>query len=422
MENLASKMREYLPEDLLAFLHIAAGVAVAGGQSLYLVGGAVRDILLGHRPRLDFDLVLEGNAPTLARQLAKASGDKVLVYRRFGTAKFQRGELSIDLVTARSETYSRPGALPEVKPGTIRDDLLRRDFSINAIAIDLNPASFGQLFDPHGGRSDLERGLIRILHEESFIDDATRILRALRYEQRLGFKLEQNTERLLRQNTLMLNTISGDRIRHELELMLKEECPEKVLERAEKLGVLQALHPSLQGNGWLRQKFQEARQKAMLDPAFCLLLLVYPLAEEDSECLLTRLNITGELGRKMRQVLKLKRDLPSLNDPALLPSDAYRLLKRYPPEVIAACALAQDDSTSRSHLELYLSHLRYVKTSLDGEDLKKMGLLPGPRLGRVLEELREAKLNGKVSTREDEEALVGQWLKQNRGGQIEGAV
>lgn len=403
-------MREYLPGDLLAFLHIAAGVAMAGGQRLYLVGGAVRDLLL-ERPDLDFDLVVEGNAPTLARQLAKTSGDKVLVHRRFSTAKFQRGDLSIDLVTARSETYSRPGALPEVKSGTIGDDLLRRDFSINAMAIDLSPKSFGELFDPHRGRSDLERGLIRILHEKSFIDDATRILRALRYEQRLGFKLEQNTERLLRQNTHMLDTISGDRIRHELELILKEEYPEKVLERAERLGVLQALHPSLRGNGWLRQKFQEARQKAMLDPAFCLLLLVYPLTEEDSECLLTRLNITGGLGRKMRQVLKLKRDLPSMDDPTLLPSSAYRVLRSYPSEVIAACALASDDATIRSHLELYLSHLRYVKTSLDGEDLKKMGLPPGPLLGRVLEELREAKLDGRVSTREDEEALVRQWLK-----------
>ena len=406
-------MREHLPGELLAFLHIAAGVAEARGQRLYLVGGAVRDLLLGRRPRVDFDLVVEGNAPALARQLAKASGEKVLVHRRFGTAKFHRGNLSIDLVTARSETYSRPGALPQVKPGTIRDDLLRRDFSVNAMAIGLSPTSFGELFDPHGGRSDLERGLIRILHERSFIDDATRILRALRYEQRLGFRLEQNTERLLRQNTLMLDTISGDRIRHELELILKEEYPEKVLERAERLGVLQALHPSLRGNGWLEEKFREARQKAAPASALYLFLLIYHLSEQENERLIARLNIVGELARNMRQVLKLKRDLPSLADPAVLPSAAYRLLKHYPPQVIAACALASEAATIRAHLELYLSDWRYARSSLDGEDLKKMGVPPGPRLGRMLEELREAKLDGKVSTREDEEALVRQWLKQN---------
>lgn len=421
MKNLASKMRERLPEELLAFLRIAAGVTEARGQRLYLVGGAVRDLLL-ERPNLDFDLVVEGDAPTLARQLAKASGDRVVVYRQFGTAKFHRRDLSIDLVTARSETYSEPGSLPEVKPGTIRDDLLRRDFSINAMAIHLSPTSFGQLFDPHGGSSDLERGLIRILHERSFIDDATRILRALRYEQRLGFRLEQNTERLLRQNASMLDTISGDRIRHELELILKEEYPEQILKRAERLGVLQAVHPSLRGNGWLAGRFQQARQKAIPDPALYLFLLIYHLSEEENEGLIARLNIVGELGRNMRQVLKLKRDLLTRADPALLPSAFYRVLKHYPPQVIAACALASDDTAIRSQLELYLSDWRYVKPSLDGEDLKKMGVPPGPRLGRMLEELREAKLDGKVSTREHEEALVGQWLKQGSGGEIGGTM
>jgi len=415
-------MREYLPQELLDFLHIAAGVANARGQRLYLVGGAVRDLLLQRRPRLDFDLVVEGDAPTLARQLAKASGEEVVVHRRFGTAKFHCGDVSIDLVTARSETYPRPGALPEVRPGTIGDDLLRRDFSINAMAIDLSPATFGQLLDPHGGRSDLERGLIRILHDRSFIDDATRILRALRYEQRLCFKLEPNTERLLRQNASMLDTISGDRIRHELELIFREEYPERILERAEGLGVLQALHPSLRGSGWLAGRFQKARQKGISDPALYLLLLIYHLSEEENERLIARLNIVGELGRNMRQVLRLKRDLSALADPAVLPSATYRLLKHYPPQAIAACALASEAATIRSHLELYLGRLRYVKLSLDGEDLKKMGVTPGPRLGRMLEELRLAKLDGKVSTKGEEEALVRRWLRQKGGKEIGAAM
>ena len=389
---------------------------------MYLVGGAVRDLLLSRRPLVDFDLVVEGDAPTLARQLAKASGERVVVHRRFGTAKCYRGDLSIDLVTARSETYPSPGALPEVKPGTIRDDLSRRDFSINAMAIDLSPASFGQLLDPHGGRSDLKRGLIRILHDRSFIDDATRILRALRYEQRLGFKLEPNTEQLLRQNTSMLDTISGDRIRHELELIFKEEYPERILERAEGLGVLQALHPCLRGNGWLADRFEQARQKAISEPSLYLLLLIYHLSQEENERLIARLNIAGELGRNMRQLLKLKEDLTALADPSLPPSAIYRVLKDYPPRVITACALASEAPLVRSRLELYLDHLRYTKPSLAGEDLKKMGVAPGPRLGRMLEELRRAKLDGEVSTREEEAALVRQWLKKNEGGEIGGAM
>lgn len=405
-------MQDRLPQELLAFLHIAGEVAEAQGQGVYLVGGAVRDLLLG-RPNLDFDLVVEGDAPALARQLAKASGDKVVVHRQFGTAKLHQGRLSIDLVTARSETYSRPGALPTVQPGTIFDDLLRRDFSINAMAIDLRPTSFGEPVDPHQGKSDLERGLIRTLHERSFIDDATRILRALRYERRLGFQLEQNTERLLRQNAPMLDTISGDRIRHELELILKEEYPERILERSERLGVLQALHPSLRGNGWLAEKFREARQKATPDLALYLLLLIYALSDEDIERLINRLSIVGQLGRHMRLVPALKGDLPALADLALPPSTTYRVLKHYPPQVITACALASDATTVRSRLNLYLSSLRYVKPCLDGEDLRGLGVSPGPRLGRILGELREARLDGKVSTREEEESLVRQWLKQN---------
>ena len=404
-------MEERLPQKLLSFLRLAGEVAQAQGQKLYLVGGVVRDLILG-RPNLDFDLVVEGDAPRLARQLARASGEKVVVHRQFGTAKFHRGDLSIDLVTARSETYSRPGALPEVQPGTINDDLFRRDFSVNAMAIALSLASFGELVDPYRGRVDLEQRLIRILHQRSFIDDATRILRALRYEQRLDFQLEEATERLLREQKSMLDTISGDRLRHELELILKEEQPERILYRAEILGVLQELHPSLKGNGWLTERFHQARRISPPDPALYLSLLLYRLTEEENERLLARLNIVGELGRNLRQVLRLKAELPSLADPDLPRSGIYRSLKPYSPMAVTACSLASDSGIIRSHLELYLSDLRYVKSSLDGEHLKSMGVAPGPRLGRMLEALLEAKLDERVSTREEEEALVRQWLEE----------
>jgi tRNA nucleotidyltransferase (CCA-adding enzyme) len=410
MENLASRMERDLPRDFLAFLRLAGEVAQARRQSLFLVGGVVRDLLLG-RPNLDFDLVVEGDAPRLARQLAKASGEKVLTHPRFGTAKFSRGDFSIDLVTARSETYPRAGALPEVKPGTIGDDLARRDFSINTMAVNLIPASFGQLFDPHEGRSDLEQKLIRILHPGSFIDDATRILRALRYEQRLGFKLEEKTEKLLRQHKSMLNTISGDRIRHEVELILEEEKPERILHRAEELGVLQELHPSLKGNGWLAERFHHVRQLAILpSSSLYLSLLLYHLTEEELERFIARLNIVGGRARILRQMMWLKAELPALAVPDLSRSGIYRLLRRYSPQAITACALASDLPAICSRLELYLTDLRYVKLSLDGEDLKEMGVTPGPRLGRMLGALLEAKLDNRVSTREEEEALVRQWI------------
>jgi tRNA nucleotidyltransferase (CCA-adding enzyme) len=298
-----------------------------------------------------------------------------------------------------------------VQPGTIKDDLLRRDFSINAMAIDLSPASFGQLLDPHSGWSDLEQKRnVRILYERSFIDDATRILRAIRYEKRLGLTLEQNTERLLREHISMLDTISGDRIRHELELILKEDIPEQILERAEVLGVLQQLHPSLRGKGWLAERFREARQKATADPALYLLLLVYHLSEDEIERFIGRITIVGELERNMRQMPRIKRSLPSLANNALPPSEIYRLLKRYYPKTIAACSLASDSPIIRSNLERYLDHIRYVKPLTDGEDLKRLGVKPGPHMGRMLKTLREARLDGQVITKENEEALVRQLM------------
>lgn len=419
MENLDFEMRRCLPAELIAFLHIAGEKAGAQEQKLYLIGGAVRDLLL-HRPILDLDLVVEGDAPYLARQLAKSDrmgeekgkGEgRVTVHRQFGTAKFRRGGLNIDVITARSEIYSQPGALPTVQPGTIQDDLLRRDFSINAMAIDLSPASFGQLLDPHGGWNDLEQKRnVRILYERSFIDDATRILRAIRYEKRLSLTLEKNTERLLREHISMLDTISGDRIRHELELILEEDTPEQILERAEVLGVLQQLHPSLRGNGWVAERFREAREKAIADSALYLLLLTCHLSEADIEHLIARLKIVGELGRNMRQVPRLTEVLPSLDDNALPPSGIYRLLKRYHHKTIAACSLASNSPIIRSNLERYLNHICYVKPLMDGEDLKNMGVKPGPRLGSMLETLREARLNGQVITKEDEEALVRQLM------------
>ena len=158
----------------------------------------------------------------------------------------------VDLATARSETYSHPGALPAVSPGSIADDLQRRDFTINAMAANLGPGRFGALVDPFSGEADLSRGLIRILHDRSFIDDATRMLRAVRYEQRFGFRLEESTGLLLRRDLSMLETISGDRIRHELELILKEDRPENALQRAQATGPASDGPSLAEVDGWLR--------------------------------------------------------------------------------------------------------------------------------------------------------------------------
>jgi len=409
---LTSELEKHFPAELVSLLRAAGDLAWSWGWNLYLVGGAVRDLFLA-RPNLDLDLVLEGDAIALARKLAEIRGGEVVAHPRFGTAKFRQERISLDLATARSESYPRPGALPVVTPGTIGEDLFRRDFSINTMAIHLDPIHFGALLDPYGGRGDLDRGLIRVLHEKSFSDDPTRMLRALRYEQRLGFHLEPNTEQLMRRDAAVMDEVSGERLWHELELILNEQCPEKVLSRADELGVLQKLHPALKGNGWLRNRFEQARKAsaaAKPSPALYLALLACRLSEEENEDLLARLRIRGEIAKVMRQTIKLKQVLSALASPRLAPSAIYHLVQRYSPESISAAALASDSRLVRQRLKLYLTELRHIKPALSGDDLQAMGISPGRKLGQVLRALHDAKLDGKVQTREQEEDLVRELL------------
>jgi len=412
ISNLSSEIEKQLPAELVDFMRRAGEVAASQGQSLYLVGGVVRDLLLG-RTNFDLDLVVEGDAINLAQQLAGITQGKIITHPRFHTAKLKWNKWSVDLATARSETYDKPGALPRVKPGSLANDLFRRDFTINTMAVELIPSRYGRLIDLYGGRDDLKHKLIRILHERSFIDDATRIWRSLRYEQRLDFKLEPDTLRLLERDIPMLDTISGDRIRHELELILKEEFPEKILCRTEELKVLPKLHPALKGDGWLAERFGQARQLSYPDlPSveLYIALLAYPLTGEESEELISRLRLPKSLAQTLRDTSSLKAKLESLADPELAPSSIYHLLHGYSQPAITANYLAADSSTARQHIQTFLSKLRYVKPSLTGNDLKKMGIAPGPQIKEILQRLHEARLDGKVTSKKGEERLVSGWL------------
>jgi tRNA nucleotidyltransferase (CCA-adding enzyme) len=405
--NLARQIEEYLPQHLLKLVQDISGQAANLGQRAYLVGGLVRDLLLGC-PSFDLDLVVEGDAVKLAQKAAETSQAKLLAHHRFGTAKLRYENFTLDLATARKETYARPGALPAVTPGTLKDDLVRRDFSINAMAISLAPNDYGELVDPYQGKNDLEHHLIRILHPGSFTDDATRILRGVCYEQRFDFEFEAQTARLLKRDIPMLDTISGDRIRHELEHIFEEDRPELVIERLGTLGVLHRINPSLKGDGWIAEKFDEARRlkKPAQLPSLYFCLLVYSFSEDEIEQFFTRLNIPAKLSRAMRDTLRLKTSLPLLDKPSLKPSEIYYLLREYEPLVIQANALATESTTIHRYLQLFLTKLRYVKTSLDGDELKKLGISAGPKMGKVLQLLHRAKLDGEVRTRADEEQLV----------------
>jgi len=272
------------------------------------------------------------------------------------------------------------------------------------------------LIDRHGGRDDLEHKLIRILHENSFPDDATRIWRGLRYEQRLDFQLEPTTLKLLKRDIPMLDTISGDRIRYELECILKEELPEKVLRRAEELGVLSKLSPTLKGNGWLAEKFEQARQLNSPNPppaGLYLAILVYPLTNEETERLISFIRLPKSLARTLRDTISLKAKLSSLANPELSPSSIYHLVHGYSPQAVTANSLACDSSIAHQHIQLFLDKLRYVKPVLTGNDLKRMGIPPGPRMKEILQRLHKARLDRQVTSKEDEERLVEGWFEKN---------
>ena len=405
--NLSRQIEEYLPQPLLEVVNEISRQADKPGQHLYIVGGVVRDLLLGY-PNFDLDLVVEGDALKLAQQVAPTSQAKFLAHKRFGTAKLKYNDFTLDLATARKETYARPGALPTVTPGTLTDDLIRRDFSINAMAISMSRGDYGELIDPYQGRSDLEHRLVRVLHSRSFTDDATRILRGVRYEQRFGFEFEAQTADLLKRDIHMLDTISGDRIRHELELILKEQRPELAIKQLAELGALARINPSLKGDSWIAEKFDRARRLKKLTqlPSLYFCLLIYSFNEKDIEQFLVHLHIPAKLSRAMRDTLHLKTRLPLLDRASLKPSQIYYLLREYEPVAIQANGIASESARIQRYLQLFLTKLRYVKTSVGGEELKQLGIPAGREMGKILELLHKAKLDGEVRTRAEEIKLA----------------
>jgi tRNA nucleotidyltransferase (CCA-adding enzyme) len=296
-----------------------------------------------------------------------------------------------------------------VRPGDICDDLLRRDFSVNAMAICINPVDFGLLTDLYGGRADLEAGLIRVMHDGSFEDDATRIMRAVRYEQRLGFKLERRTALLLRRDAGMLDTISSDRLKHEVLLWLAEPLPCSIVRRSDRLGVLQKLHPALKWDRPLQTAFRRA-----LKPGegadnthlyFC--LMAYQLDEDALYELLQRLNLLGsKYDLLSHQCLTVKDRLPQLDNPSIKNSEIFSLLKDVEAPAVQVNQLYAKTPAVRRNLRLYLRKLAHIKPSVTGSSLTQWGVKQGPLVGTILSKLLEAKLDGEVKTRAEEERLA----------------
>ena len=406
--NIADKIKDQLPAELVSFMLQAGKTAAAAGNILCLVGGVVRNLLLG-KSNLDIDLMVEGDAIALAQKLAVEAACNITVHKRFNTAKIDWHGWSIDIASARLESYAHPGALPDVKPGSIEDDLLRRDFTINAMAVDLSPQGFGRLIDLCSGQKDLEQGLIRVLHDKSFIDDSTRIWRGLRYEQRLDFRLESETLRLLKRDIDGLDGISGDRIRYELECILAEKQPEKVLLRAAELGLMAKLNPALEGNGWLAGVFLRARK---ISPpwkppiALYMTLLTYNLAEEEKEQFISYLRLPKTMAQSLIDCSIVKSRLPKLASDQLKKSGIYHLLHGYNSNALKANLIAADSEVARHNIQLYIDKLCNIKPQLTGNDLLEMSIPEGPQIKQILNKLLDARLDREARTLKDEEKLV----------------
>jgi len=439
-EEIGILLGHALSPETLALVHRISHTAAQMGYSIYFVGGLVRDLLL-NLPIVDIDIVVEGDAITLARQLRREYGGRVRSHSRFGTAKWlienasargllaelftasdeieqsgNAGQLpaSIDFVTARTEFYTHPTALPEVERSSIKQDLHRRDFTINTLAIQLDPDQFGKLLDFYGGESDLRQGLIRVLHSLSFIEDPTRILRAARLETRLGFKIELRTEQLIADAVPMLDRVSGDRVRHELVFIFREAEPERALCRLQELEVLGTISPGLVCDPWLQARFQRLRE-ASSDEAwpwddetrvFCYLaLLLYRLSPQQRQRCQKRLRLGREDVKSLGEVESIKTRVSQLEQ--VQPASAlFNMLEPFSAEALLVVWAAEKEMV-RQQIRRFQAELRDVRTLLDGRYIiERYGLRPSPLFGHLLDRLRAARLDGQVETREEEEALL----------------
>ncbi len=443
-EERVERLKRALPPAWWQLLQCVSDEAEARRLPLYLVGGGVRDLLLG-QPNHDFDFVVEGNAIALANALATRYGGKVIAHQRFGAARWHltntslaaASPASVDFVTARSETYARPGTLPTVTPGLIADDLRRRDFTINALAIRLDGLHLGELRDDFGGLSDLQQGRIRTLHPLSYHDDPTRILRAVRYEQRYAFHIAAEDLKRIAEARHGLGALSGKRLRRELDLILEEAQVANMLARLDALGIFPEIHPALFWDESLREPL-ERLQEAVLPAewkipdlrgiprrrALAYLLWLGQRSEAEIRLLASRLDFSATLRDALIALSALQCELP-----ALTPSRPSILTARFdqvPPLALYALLLqarsSKVPSVRREYLievlERYFTLWRNLRPRSTGHTLKRLGVPPGPRYQAILRRLRAAWLDGEIHRPAEEQTLLRTLLHESQGAAV----
>jgi tRNA nucleotidyltransferase (CCA-adding enzyme) len=421
--NIASMVSNRLPQKMLDLLKTAGELGAELGWEVYAVGGFVRDILLG-RPNLDLDLVVEGDGIAYARKLVDNVGGRVKAHIKFKTAVaiLDDGQ-RVDVATARLEYYEYPAALPTVELSSIKMDLYRRDFTVNALALRINPGRFGQLVDFFGAEQDIKNKAIRVLHSLSFVEDPTRILRAIRFERRFDFQIGGQTLRLIK-NALSLdlfNKLSGTRIMHELQLIMAEENPLDCLNRMQELGIMEAIHPLLKltndrvqvlmelvkVNNWYKLLYLEPQ---IVPWKLYLLGMTMGIKREQIDQVTSRLRFTP---KEVRDFLQLRdmigealMKLMSWREGSSRLSRLYAILHPIPVEGVLFLMARSRKEHIRRNISQYLTRLRLVSIDISGADLQEMGFDPGPLYTLVLEMVMEAKIDERVDGRDEQLRLA----------------
>jgi len=426
--NLRMLVEERLRPETKELLHQVGAVADERGVSAYLVGGMVRDLLLGQSSE-DVDVVVEGDGIRLAGILARKWGGRIKAHRKFGTATvIVRDTPLLDVASARTEHYSTPGALPSVEWSSLRRDLYRRDFTVNALALKLNADGFGQLVDFFGGERDIRDRRIRVLHGLSFVEDGTRAFRAVRFEQRFSFRIDEQTLHFLRTaiSTGALVQISPRRLLHEMDLTLSERDPYRVLQRLATLGILREIHPALvigpkqartfracgEAMTWHRLQVPDVAVDRLL---IAWMALGWGMKDELDE-LLARLELPkrraralGEGRAEVRRLLHRMGRRRDTDQGGLL----LELAQASEEVLIFALGVTRSEETRRLLVDT-MTRSRGIEPELDGDDVLALGVPRGPQVGRALAELRKAVLQGTVRGRNQEIEFVTSWLRSLR--------
>ncbi len=426
----------------LALLKKIIEISKQDPQGLYIVGGFVRDLIL-HKPSKDFDIVTEGDAIKLAGMISKHLGGRVVHHRRFGTAKWQikdtRSQIAsllgcsdnddkdlpeaLDFISARTEFYEHPTALPTVETSSIKQDLHRRDFTINTLALRLDGHHFGELQDYWGGLEDLKKKQVKVLHSLSFVDDPTRSLRAVRFEQRFGFQIEKRTLQLMLEARENLKQISGDRIRHELDLIFKEADAVSVLNRLLELDLLTSIHPALDWSTNWAPSLRKVLQAELPSPwkptspsenlpvrtVMAYLVWFARLGEKEARAIAERLHFSNHLQTALSECGRLAAMQEKLVE--MPPSEFSENLKGAADYLLYSLWCLSDTPTLQEKLVKYLTHWRSMEPLTSGEELKAMGIPPGPRYAEILKELKTAKLDGIIKDEAQEKVLLERLLR-----------